>query len=87
MTLRLSILSTSAIPEVQKDICAVYEAMRYADPVTDEQLNDIENTISGKIELISELLSQNKYSEVPEICRQLLADIKIRNEQCQTFKR
>ena len=87
LTLRVSILSTSAVPEVKKDISAVYEALRYSDPITDERLKDMENTISGKIGQISELISGGKYSEVPELCRQLLTDIKNRNEQCKTLKR
>lgn len=87
LTLRVSILSTSAVPEVKKDISAVYEALRYADPVTDEKLNDIESTIAEKIGQITELISEGKYSEVPELCRKLLRDIKIRNAQCKTFKR
>ena len=86
LTLRVSALSASALPEVKKDIAAVYEALRYADPVTDERLNDIENTIAGKIGNISELVSAGKYSEVPQLCQQLLTDIKIRNTQCKTFK-
>ena len=87
LTLCVSLLSTSAVPEIKKDISAVYEALRYADPVTDERLNHIEKTISEKIEELSELISGGKYSEVPELCHQLLTDIKNRNEQCKTFKR
>ena len=87
LTLQVSALSTTAPVEVKKDISAVYEALRYADPVTDERLSDIENTISGKIGEITKLISAKKYSEVPELCQQLLADIKIRNEQCKAFKR
>lgn len=84
--LRVSTLLPIADQEVKKDISAVYDALRYADPMSDERLNDIENAIDKKIIQLSDKVKCKNNQETVDLCQQLLTDIKIRNEQCKAYK-
>ena len=81
-----SALGVMADPEVRKEIAAVQDAFRYADPMTDERLEEIEDRIGGMLRELTGKVKNHQNAEIPELCRLLLNEIKIRNEQCKAYK-
>ena len=81
-----SALGVMADPEVRKEIAAVQDAFRYADPMSDERLEEIEDRIADLLRELSGKVKNHQNAEIPELCRQLLNEIKIRNEQCKAYK-
>lgn len=76
----------AADPEVKKEIDAVQDAFRYSDPVSSEQLAEIEGRIKTLLEQLSDRIRNHQNNGIPDLCRQLLTEIKIRNERSKTIK-
>ena len=81
-----SALAAVAAPEVRKYIAPVCDALRYGDPMSDERFAEIEGRIADGLRQLADRVWENQSDGVPELCRQLVTDIKIRNEQCRSFK-
>jgi len=81
-----SALAAAADPEVKKEIAAVQDAFRYADPVSSEQLAEIEGRIKTLLEQLSDRIRNHQNTGIPDLCRQLLTEIRIRNERSKTIK-
>ena len=81
-----SALGAAADPEVKKQIAAVQDAFRYADPMSDERLAEIEGRIEGLLGQLSDMVRDHRNAGIPELCGQLLTEIRIRNEQCKALK-
>ena len=83
---KLASLVRMAPSDCRKEVSKVYEATRYADPVCNEKLEDLENIIAIKINQLAELLKLGQSADIPALCQELLTDIQIRNEQCKLNK-
>ena len=51
-----------------------------------EHLEEIENAIGEKLRQLADKVKAHRNADVPALCRDLLTDIKIRNEQCKSHK-
>ncbi|MBQ7207123.1 MAG: hypothetical protein IJS01_04930 [Lentisphaeria bacterium] len=81
-----SALAVIADAEIRKDVSAVADALRYGDPVSGEHLEEIENAIGEKLRQLADKVKAHRNADVPALCRDLLTDIKIRNEQSKSHK-
>ena len=81
-----ALVSMASSPEIRKEVNSVQEALRYADPMTNDALEEIESSIAARITLLSGSVQSNDLTEVRNLCRQLLTDIQIRNQQCKSLK-
>lgn len=79
--LEVNMLLSSADGERKKQISEIYDAIRYADPMSNENLSEIETEIK---ENIAELASAD--GDISPICRTILLKIKKRNEMCKLLK-
>ena len=81
-----SALAVIADAEIRKDVSAVADALRYGDPVSTAGLEDIEAAVAEKLRQLADKVKAHRNADVPALCRDLLTDIKIRNEQCKSHK-
>lgn len=84
--LEMTAISAAADAEIKSQVTAVKDAIRYADPMTSDELSDIENTITGKIAELKSAVAAHRNGEIPALCQGLLLDIKQRNELCKAYK-
>ena len=70
-----------------KSLCnKVYEAFRYSDPVSDSDLGDLEDKISGSYEEFDKAVTENNKDTAKEVSNALLILIKERNEKCKALR-
>ena len=79
--LEVNMLLSSADGERKKQISEIYDAIRYADPMSNENLSEIETEIKANI---AELASAG--GDISPICQAILLKIKKRNEMCKLLK-
>ncbi len=72
--------------EIHEPVKALYDAVRYADPMTDDKLADCEKDICTKIEELADLVKRQKYENVKQLCSHITQLVKNRNEQCKLLK-
>lgn len=84
--MEVSALVTVADVQIRKDVASVYDALRYSDPMSDERLSETETRISEMIRQLSGMVRSHANNSVPELCRNLINEIKIRNELCKACK-
>lgn len=70
-----------------KQIRKVMEAVRYSDPMTPEELEDMDDDISERISELTSVILAGEISEIDGICNDLLVMIQNRNEQIRALKR
>lgn len=81
LTAEVNAILSAADGERKKEIAAVYDAVRYADPISNANLTDIENEIK---ENIAELASAE--GDISSLCQKIILKIKQRNEMCKLLK-
>ena len=81
LTAEVNAIFSAADGERKKEIAAVYDAVRYADPMSNANLTDIENEIK---ENIAELASAE--GDISSLCQKIILKIKQRNEMCKLLK-
>lgn len=64
----------------------VREAIRYADPVTSPQLNDIENAIKNNIKQLSDAVDTNNTEKIKLLETAIIQQVKERSEICKLLK-
>ena len=84
--MEVSALVTVADVQIRKDVASVHDALRYSDPMSDERLAGTEARISEMIRQLSGMVRSHENNSIPELCRNLVNEIKIRNEQCKACK-
>ena len=87
ITASAAVTSEKAQDEEMKAICkSVYEAFRYSDPVSDSDLGDLEDKISGSYEEFDKAVTENNKDTAKEVSNALLILIKERNEKCKALR-
>lgn len=76
------LLTQNNAPELKK----IYEAVRFSDPVSRDELKNIESDILIKFEEISNAVTHNDESEIKSKIHDFLNLISERNEKCKTLK-
>lgn len=74
-------------PEVcLKDIQSVIDAVRYADPMSCPEIEEMDQMIRLKLHLLERKLQEGKNEEIPAACAEICSQIKIRNTRLKLFK-
>lgn len=80
-------IAAKAQTEESKSACKkVYEALRYSDPMSSEELADIENEIAKKLREIKTAVEAENGESLSELTEQALMLIKERNDRCKLLK-
>ncbi len=86
MCLKISNISLEADAGMIKDIAAVRDAMRYADPVTEPELTEIETAIEKNITRLSSAIQAGDNETTRKISGEILLQIKQRSEITKSLK-
>lgn len=87
ITLDAEMLMTSAgNDEIKAEIKKVYEAFRFSDPMSSDELNDVEDRIQNQFNLLQEVVIAEKTDRVSQISKDLLSLIDYRNKKCKISK-
>ena len=73
-------------PESQNDVTAVRDAVKYADPMSNPALDEIELEIRSNIAELARLVEEKKTSEVSTLCVTIQDQIKDRTKRLQRLK-
>ena len=86
LQLKTSALASRAKEPVKKAVESVRDAVRYADPVTSPQLEEIEMEIERNIDLLSQTIQLGEDEETEHLVNDLLLQIKQRNAMAKSLK-
>ena len=81
-----AILVKAKSETIKAECRKVYEALRYADPVSSEVLDDIEAELENKLEVFGELTEKADEKEIQSAAEEFIQLINKRNSQCKTLK-
>lgn len=81
-----SILDNAQSDEVKNECKKVYEAFRYSDPMSNENLVNIENEITKRLSDLATVIYENDIQKVKKIADELLVLINKRNINCKLLK-
>lgn len=85
LTIKAESLISKATTEESKKACKeVYEAIRYSDPMSNDELKDVEEEIQKQFRNLSVALSSN--DDITDISNSLLNTIIERNRKCKKLK-
>ena len=79
-------LKDTADYELSEPLKNVYEELRYSDPMSSEELTDIENKLKVKFDELSEAVSKKDKSNVEAISVEFIGILKQRNALCKASK-
>ena len=86
LRMQINAIAARADKSVKKDLESVCDAIRYADPVTSAELDDIESDIKNNVNILSEAVKENDKSEITKLTQDLLQQIRQRSEICKMLK-
>lgn len=87
LTLDADLLYKRASSDEAKKICKkVYEAIRYSDPVSNDDLSEIENDIKIKFDELSTAVDSDSIEKVSQIGDEILLLVSNRNQKCKLLK-
>jgi hypothetical protein len=86
LVMDLTSIASIADAEVKSQVTVVKDAARYADPMTSDELFEIESSIADKIAKLGSAVKAHSNAEIPAMCQELLLEIKQRNELCKAYK-
>lgn len=72
--------------EIRAECKKVYEALRYSDPMSSDELADIETRISAKMLDFSDAVLNDNYEELSVVSEQLQSYIRERASKCKALK-
>lgn len=81
-----SVMYRAQTPEIKKEVVKVYEALRYSDPVSSEQLRSVEAEIAAKFDELTKCVSDNNEAETKAVALMLVNLINERSNKCKLFK-
>ena len=87
LTLDAQSLMNRANAPILKEKCKkVYDALRYSDPVSTEQLNDIENQIKNEFDLLTDAVLSDDLDKTEISVKEILTLISDRNNKAKYLK-
>lgn len=81
-----TLLSSTTSDTTKKECKKVYEAIRYSDPISHEELSTIENQIKEKFEELTKAVNSNEDDKIVEITNEIIVLINNRNSKCKLIK-
>lgn len=79
-------MEKASIDEIRELCKKVYEALRYADPMSTEALQDIEHQISNRMFVFGEAVGQNDLEQAKEISTEIINLVGDRERICKAIK-
>ena len=83
---QIASIAVRADSSVRKEVESVRDAMRYADPVTSPQLQDIELAIQNNVDNLADAVVNHNSEEVNLLVQELRLQIRQRSEMCKMLK-
>ena len=80
------LMTTASTPEIKNEVKKVYEAFRYADPMSCVQLSELENQIQKQFDLFTEATTGGDITRIAELATELCSLIDYRNKKCKFLK-
>ena len=80
------LMKTASTPEIKNEAKKVYEAFRYADPMSSTQLLELENQIQQQFNLFTEATTCGDITRITELATELRSLIDYRNKKCKLLK-
>lgn len=86
LTVDAEILLSKAAPEIKDKVKEVFEAVRYSDPMSREELKIVEAQITLKFSEFSSAVSDGNFEKVQSTAQELLSLLSERNKKCKILK-
>lgn len=80
------LISKAKTEEVRKECKKVYESVRYSDPMSSEELADVESDIITKFSELEQEVIKDNLDKVKETSMELIILIEDRNRRCKGMK-
>ncbi len=74
------------IPEAKEPLRELAEAFRYSDPVSNEALREIEDTLADDLAHLQDAVALLEKEKALEMCRKTKRDLEERNQLCRLHK-
>lgn len=81
-----NLMSRAGAPMLKEQCEAVYEALRYSDPVSHEKLNDVEKRIQEEFDALTDAVLTDHLDDTESAAKELITLIRERNAMCKTLK-
>lgn len=81
-----SLMARAQSPEAKAACKKVYEALRYSDPMSSEELSVIEAKITVKVDELSSNVVGNRTEQAKEIADEIVVLVGDRNKKCRALK-
>ena len=81
-----SIMNRANAPMLKEKCKKVYEALRYSDPVSSEQLSDVENQIKNEFDLLTDAVLADDLDKTEISVKEILTLISDRNNKAKLLK-
>ena len=81
-----TLVKCAANDDLKKEAMAVYEAIRYSDPMSCDALDSIENQIKNEFIEFNEAIHTEDIDLATEVAKGLLDLLNKRNQQCKLLK-
>ena len=81
-----SLVSKANTQEIKTELKKVYEALRYSDPVSREELKGIENQMAVKFNDLVNCVKTGDYTVIKSLCDEFITLVNDRNNKCKALK-
>lgn len=81
-----SLISKAGTQDIKAELKKVYEALRYSDPVSRDELKPVENQIAVKFTDIVNAVKESDYTVIKTLCDEFIVLVDERNAKCKALK-
>lgn len=81
-----SLISKAGTQDIKTELKKVYEALRYSDPVSRDELKSVENQIAVKFTDIVNAVKVSDYTVIKTLCDEFIVLVDERNAKCKALK-
>lgn len=72
--------------ELRKSISKLIEILKYSDPISTPEVEDLEQKIEINLTVLKNLIDQGKEDDAQNCCNDLIAAVQERNNLCEIYK-
>lgn len=81
-----SLISKAGTQDIKAELKKVYEALRYSDPVSRDELKSVENQIAVKFTDMVNAVKESNYTVIKTLCDEFIVLVDERNAKCKVTK-
>ena len=81
-----ALMAQAKSDEIKAECRKVYEAIRYSDPVSNDELSSVESQIRDKVAELFEAVKADDFTSVSEIANEVVILLSNRNQKCKVSK-